>query len=77
MAAMKIAGRQVVQAQFHSGVGNLPRTGCNAVRDDAYMEVTPGGLYIRYNKLKKVILVGAGNLLWQELEWDEDQDGPR
>lgn len=62
-------GRSVEQAQFHVGFGYLARTGCNAKKDKAYMEITPVGVYVKQNG--KEWVVPYSNVTWCELAEDK------
>lgn len=58
-------GARVERAQFHVGYGNLARTGCDAVKDDAHMEITPAGVYIKRKEGEWV--VPFSNTVWLKL----------
>jgi hypothetical protein len=61
-APQSLIGRVVTHAQFHTGVGHVPRTGYDAKRDDAYMEIQPTGVYVK--KKEGEFLVPYSNVLW-------------
>ncbi len=62
---IQIAGRVVERMQTHVGFGYQSRTGQDRERDDATMEVTPGGIYVK-NK-EGEWLVPYSNVLWAKL----------
>lgn len=66
MPPKSLIGRVLTHAQFHVGFGHLARTGCDAKRDSAYMEIQPTGVYVR--KVDGEWLVPYSNVTWAKLE---------
>lgn len=71
MPPKSLIGRGVTHAQFHVGFGHTARTGCDAKRDEAYMEVQPTGVYVK--KKEGEWLVPYSNVTWAKLA-DEPSD---
>lgn len=62
---IQLAGREVLRAQFHVGFGHTSRTGQDSIVDKSYMEVTPGGIYVKNKEAEW--LVPFSNVVWCKL----------
>ncbi len=67
---IQLAGKKVTRMQCHIGFGHSARTGQDEKVDKAYMEVTPGGVYVK-NKDGE-FLVPYSNVVWCKLASSEE-----